>query len=59
MLATVKNNTQDKKLARFAGQRAGTSGPAGVYAPGTVSLDAQKMNYPTLYPQMTLVRGLY
>ncbi len=60
VLAQLENETLDPKLKRYAGQpieqRAGMSGTP--YLPGSGSLADQAKKYPSLYPQITLIRGL-
>jgi hypothetical protein len=56
VLARVKKNAKDLKLKRYAEQPIHKTGPENVFVPGALSLDAQKAKYPSLYPQITLVR---
>ena len=60
VLATLKRQSIDAKLKKFAGRtirrRGGDSDTP--YVPGSISLSAQADKYPTLYPQITLIRGL-
>jgi hypothetical protein len=60
VLKTVAATTKDEKLQRFAKQRvrAAAGSDSRPYGPGTISLEEQAKKYPTLYPQITLIRGL-
>ncbi len=59
VLARVAAETKDEKLRRYAtlapSGSARSSAPA--YAPGSVSLPAQRAKYPTLYPESTYTSG--
>jgi hypothetical protein len=60
VLETVEKQTPDPKLRRFAAQRIENRkgmNPA-PYVAGSVSLTEQARKYPSLYPQIALIRGL-
>jgi hypothetical protein len=58
VLARVKKNAKDDKLRRYAEQPIHKTAHQDVFVPGALSLDSQKAKYPSLYPQITLVRVL-
>lgn len=60
VLASVAASTDDEKLRRFAKQSIDKPRDANPqpYVPGSISLDEQAKRYPSLYPQIDLVRGL-
>jgi hypothetical protein len=59
ILETVAAQTRDDKLRRFAKLpiQAGSVLPQEPYLPGTISLDAQRAKYPSLYPDSTFQSG--
>jgi len=59
ILHRVAAQTSDPKLKRFAQlPLEATAGvPAEPYVPGTISLDAQRARYPSLYPESTFQSG--
>jgi hypothetical protein len=61
VLATVELQSTDAKLQRYAARivRSGTDMSGTPYEPGSVSLTEQANKYPSLYPEITLVRGMW
>jgi hypothetical protein len=59
VLASVERETSDPKLKKFAAQPIDKSQlkERMAYLPGSVSLAEKARQYPSLYPQITLVRG--
>jgi hypothetical protein len=59
ILERVAAETPDSKLRRYAGTKiaASTETPADPYVPGTISLEAQRAKYPSLYPESTFQSG--
>jgi hypothetical protein len=60
VLGVVRRTTNDEKLQRFAKQPVDRGDPGLVadYVPGSISLDELARKYPSLYPGMTLMRGV-
>jgi hypothetical protein len=60
VLATVERTSSDPKLRKFAGQAVQQRAdiPTAQYVAGSISLAEKAKQYPSLYPQITLVRGL-
>jgi hypothetical protein len=60
VLRTVEKETRDPKLEKFAARpvKEGLGSPATGYVPGSISLAEKAKQYPSLYPQVTLIRGM-
>jgi hypothetical protein len=59
LLAEVAESTADPKLKRYASQTSKSkSASVQPYIKGTVRLEEQKTKYPSLYPEVTPIRGL-
>ena len=59
VLSSIEESTTDPKLKRYAGQKLDAPWKtAPRYVAGSLSLEEQARKYPSLYPDITLVRGL-
>jgi hypothetical protein len=57
LLSRVARDAQELKLARYAELSNKSKKPAEPYVPGTISLAAQRVKYPSLYPESTFQSG--